>query len=123
MEIAQIIGTVVSTIKVEKIENTKLKIAQAVNPYGEKSNTYYLVEDAIGVGIGETVLLADDGDTVSQLVGRENVPIRASIVAKIDKINMTLKLHAKQLRDEKRWIKIGNGGYFTNKGALIFGNI
>ncbi|MCG9479881.1 MAG: EutN/CcmL family microcompartment protein [Actinomycetia bacterium] len=88
MEIARVIGTVVSTIKVEKIENTKLKIAQAINPYGKQSNQYYLVEDAIGVGVGETVLLTDDGDTVSNIVGRENVPIRASIVAKIDKINM-----------------------------------
>lgn len=88
MEIAKIIGTVVSTIKVKKIENTKLKIAQAVNPFGQPSPNFYLVEDAVGVGIGETVLLTDDGDTVSTLVGRENVPIRAAIVAKIDKINM-----------------------------------
>lgn len=88
MEIAKIIGTVVSTIKVSKIENTKLKVAQVLNPYGQEMETYYLVEDAVGVGVGETVLLADDGETVSSIVGRENVPIRASIVAKIDKINM-----------------------------------
>ncbi len=88
MEIAKIIGTVVSTIKVSKIENTKLKVAQVLNPYGQAAETYYLVEDAVGVGIGETVLLADDGEAVSSIVGRENVPIRASIVAKIDKINM-----------------------------------
>ncbi|MGM0366660.1 MAG: EutN/CcmL family microcompartment protein [Actinomycetota bacterium] len=88
MEIAKIIGTVVSTIKVSKIENTRLKIAQVVDPYGRESENYYLVEDAIGVGAGETVLLADDGDTVSRIVGRENVPIRASVVAKIDNIDM-----------------------------------
>jgi len=88
MEIAKVIGTVVSTIKVSKIENTRLKIAQVLDPYGKQSDTYYLVEDAIGVGIGEVVLLADDGDTVSMIVGRQNVPIRASIVAKVDKINM-----------------------------------
>ncbi len=88
MEIAKIIGTVVSTIKVNKIENTRLKIAQAINPYGKESDLFYLVEDAVGVGIGETVLLADDGETISMILGRENVPIRASVVAKVDKINM-----------------------------------
>ncbi len=88
MEIVKIIGTVVSTIKVNKIENTRLKIAQVLDPYGRESDTYYLVEDALGIGIGETVLLADDGNTVSMIVGRENVPIRSSIVAKIDSINM-----------------------------------
>ncbi len=88
MEIAEIIGTVVSTIKISKLENTKLKIAQAIDPFGKKTNNYYLVEDAIGVGKGERVLLSDDGDNVSNIVGRPNVPIRASIIAKVDKINI-----------------------------------
>ncbi|MFO7928320.1 MAG: EutN/CcmL family microcompartment protein [Candidatus Humimicrobiaceae bacterium] len=88
MEIAEIIGTVVSTIKVRKLENTKLKIAQVTDPFGKKSNTFYLVEDAIGVGPGEKVLLSDDGDNVSKIVGRPNVPIRASIVAKVDEVNI-----------------------------------
>ena len=90
MLIAKIIGSVVSTIKVKKIKNTKLKIAKAINPYGRKEDEYFLVEDAIGVGQGENVLISDCGDAVSKIVGRNKVPIRSSVIAKIDNINIVI---------------------------------
>jgi len=88
MLIAKIIGTVVSTIKVKKIENTKLLIARIINPYGVKEGKYFLVEDAIGVGVGEKVIISDDDKIVSKIVGRGKVPIRSAVVAKVDKINI-----------------------------------
>ncbi len=91
MTIAEIIGTIVSTIKIAKIENTKLKIARVIDPFGEKTGKYFIVEDAVGVGIGEKVLLADDDGVVSNLTGRKKVPIRSSVVAKIDKIDIYIK--------------------------------
>ena len=90
MRIAKIIGNVVSTIKVKKIENTKLKIAKVINPFGKKEGEYFLVEDAIGVGVGERVLIVDNSDAVSKIVGRKEVPIRSCVVAKIDNINIVV---------------------------------
>jgi len=88
---AEVIGTAVSNIKVEKIDNTKLKIVKIIDPYGKKDMEYFLVEDAIGVGIGEKVIISDNGDAVSAIVGRKKVPIRSYIVAKIDYINLVIK--------------------------------
>jgi len=88
MIIGEIIGTVVSTIKVPKIEYTRLKIARIVNPFDEPTGKYFIVEDGIGVGIGEKVLISDDDNVVNRVVGRTDVPIRSAVVAKIDKINI-----------------------------------
>jgi len=90
MIIAEIIGTAVSTVKVKNIEGTKLKIAKVINPYYKEEGIYFFVEDAIGVGVGEKVLLVDEGNVVSKIVGRENVPIRSFVVAKIDNINIVV---------------------------------
>ena len=88
MFIAKIIGTVVSTIKINKIEKVKLLIADVIDPYGKKEGLQFLVADAIGVGEGEKVLISDDDQIVSQILGKEKVPIRSAVVAKIDKINI-----------------------------------
>jgi microcompartment protein CcmK/EutM len=88
MLIGEIIGTVVSTIKVSKIENTRLKIAKIINPFGKPTGKYFIVEDCVGVGIGEKVLIADDDGVVRRLLGKDNIPIRSAVVAKVDKINI-----------------------------------
>ena len=88
MLIGEIIGTVVSTVKVPKIENSRLKIAKIIDPFDVATGKYFVVEDGVGVGVGEKVLIADDPGVVNKLLGKENIPIRSAIVAKIDKINI-----------------------------------
>lgn len=88
MIIAEIIGTIVSTIKVSKIEQTRLKMAKVIDPYGKPTGKYFIVEDAVGVGVGEKVLISDDDGVVKRLLEKDNIPIRSAIVAKIDKINI-----------------------------------
>jgi microcompartment protein CcmK/EutM len=88
MLIGEIIGTIVSTIKVSKIENTRLKIVKIIDPFDRATGKYFIVEDGVGVGIGEKVLIADDDGVVKKLLGKENIPIRSAVVAKIDKINI-----------------------------------
>ncbi|MHB1376862.1 MAG: EutN/CcmL family microcompartment protein [Candidatus Humimicrobiaceae bacterium] len=88
MLIGEIIGTVVSTIKVSKIENARLKIVKIIDPFGKATGKYFIVEDGVGVGIGEKVLIADDDGVVKKLLRKENIPIRSAVVAKIDKINI-----------------------------------
>ena len=88
MLIGEIIGTVVSTVKVSTIENARLKIVKITDPFGKATGRYFIVEDGVGVGIGEKVLIADDPGIVKKLLGKEDIPIRSAIVAKIDKINI-----------------------------------
>ncbi|MDD3520369.1 MAG: EutN/CcmL family microcompartment protein [Actinomycetota bacterium] len=88
MLIAEIIGTVTSTIKVKKIAGTKLKLARTINPDGEPTGKYFIVEDGVGVGNGEIVLLSDDDIAINRIVGIQQTPIKSAVVAKVDKINI-----------------------------------
>jgi microcompartment protein CcmK/EutM len=89
MKIAEVIGTVTSTIKVNALKGAKFKIVRLIDLEGVSDNSYSLVEDFIGVGIGEKVLIAEDEVTIAKLLdGNEEVPIQFCIVAKIDSINI-----------------------------------
>lgn len=92
MQIAEVVGTAVSTIKIHKIQNAKLKIVKTVNPFNVKDYQYLIVEDAIGVGAGELVLVTDDDEAVSDILNIKKAPMRAAIIAKIDKINIFKKV-------------------------------
>ncbi len=88
MIIGEIIGTVISTIKVSKIEHVKLKVAKVIDPFGRPTGKYFVVEDGVGVGVGEIVLISDDDVVVNRIVGIEKAPIRSAAMAKVDKINI-----------------------------------
>ncbi len=88
MLIAEIIGTVTSTIKVKKIEGTKLKIARTIDPEGKPTGKFFIVEDGVGVGTGEIVLLSDDDVAINRIVGIDQTPIKSAVVAKVEKINI-----------------------------------
>ena len=88
MIIAEIIGTVTSTVKVKKIIGTKLKIARTIDPFGKPTGKFFIVEDGVGVGVGEVVLLSDDDVAINRIVGIPQTPIKSAVVAKVEKINI-----------------------------------
>jgi len=89
MLLAKVIGSETSTIRVSSIDKTKFKIVELINPDGSTKGSYSIVEDAIGVGSGETVLLAEDEIAIAKMYdGREDIPIRFCIVAKVESINL-----------------------------------
>ena len=50
---------------------------------------YSIVEDIIGVGFGEKVLISEDEISIAHMHnGKEDVPIRFCIVAKVEDINL-----------------------------------
>jgi microcompartment protein CcmK/EutM len=88
MLIAVVIGTAISTIRINKISQAKLKVVSTINPFNEKESRTFIVEDAVGVGVGEKVIISDDDEAVSEILNISKVPMRAAIVAKIEKINI-----------------------------------
>ena len=88
MLIADVIGTAISTVRIRKINSAKLKVVRTTNPFNEKESRTFIVEDAIGVGVGERVLISDDDEVVSNILNINKVPMRAAVVAKVDKINL-----------------------------------
>ena len=89
MILAEVIGSVVCTIRIDPIKNAKLKLVKLLKPNNDWAGSYSIVEDSIGSGVGEKVLIADDEISVGQMLdGRKNVPLRFCIVARVESINL-----------------------------------
>jgi len=89
MLLGEVIGSVVCTITVEPIKKMKFKLVKLVRPKDGKARGYSIVEDPLGIGYGEKVLIAEDEIAIGAMYnGREDIPIRFCIVAKVDDINL-----------------------------------
>ena len=83
MMIARVIGTVVSTRKEPTMEGLRLLVCQPVNAEGEKAGTPVVAADAVGAGVGETILYAT-GSSARQTVATQNRPVDAVVMAIVD---------------------------------------
>ena len=67
MIIAKVIGNVVSTIKEKGYESKKIMIVQPVNPDGISKGKSFLAIDAVQAGVGDTVLVLEEGNSARQI--------------------------------------------------------
>lgn len=87
MTLARVIGNVVSTQKNEYLSGHKLLVVHKTGLQGEIINGKDIVAiDLISAGIGDLVLLTQEGDAVQQILGHKNAPVHSIIVAVVDEI-------------------------------------
>lgn len=78
MQLAQVVGTVVSTRKEDALIGHKLLILSVLDPRGQTAAGELLVAiDALGAGVGETVLIARGG------AARVNLPAATPVDARV----------------------------------------
>lgn len=90
MEIARVEGTVVSTIKTDRLNGRTLLIINILKPDMTPTNTYHVAVDSVGAGEGE-IVIAVRGSSARQTTDLSNVPTDTSIVAIIDTVKMGKK--------------------------------
>lgn len=89
MLLAEVIGSAVCTITVESINNKKFKLVRLIKPDNKLAGSYSIVEDLIGTGFGDKVLIAEDEIALGEMYnGKKDIPIRFCIIAKVDSINL-----------------------------------
>jgi microcompartment protein CcmK/EutM len=88
MVIAKVVGTVVSTIKHPAFYRWKLLVVQPMHLHGEPADDDFLAIDAAHAGVGDTVLVCQEGNSTRQVIGNPNAPVRSSIVGVIDSLNL-----------------------------------
>jgi ethanolamine utilization protein EutN len=88
MIIAKVVGTVVAPIKHPCYEGRKLMLVCPMNLPGEKPEEDFIAIDAAQAGVGDTVLVCQEGNATRKLVGDPNAPVRSSIVGIIDSISL-----------------------------------
>lgn len=84
MLIARVIGELVSTEKHPSHAGCAALIVQPLDLDGSDRGNAVVAFDAIGVGIGECVLLTTEGYSAMTSVGRPNSPIDAAVIGVVD---------------------------------------
>ena len=89
MQIARVIGTVVSTQKHRKFEGAKLLIVQPLNMDDDTPRgSAVLAVDGVGAGVREKVLVVLEGRAAGEALGKKAAPVDAAIIGIIDRIDL-----------------------------------
>ena len=88
MQIARVVGTVVSTQKHRKFEGAKLLLVQPITPDDKPRGTALLAIDGVGAGVDETVLIVLEGRAAGEALGRKAAPVDAAIVGIVDHVDL-----------------------------------
>ena len=55
---------------------------------GKPTGGYLIAIDAIGAGMGETVLILDEGSGARQILEDSNAPVRSMVVGIVDEVDL-----------------------------------
>ena len=83
MKVGRVVGTVVSTINNEIFDHQRLLVCDVLDADGEIEG-YTIAVDVVDAGVGETVLILDEGNSARQILGRSWGAIRAVVVGVVD---------------------------------------
>lgn len=86
MVLAKVVGTVVASQKLQKMEGIKFLLVEKIDPVTQKGKNDFVVSmDTVGAGIGEIVFFTS-GSGARQTSLTQGVPTDSSIVAIVDSI-------------------------------------
>ena len=88
MQIAEVIGTVVSTRKNKKFEGAKLLLVQPLNADDTPRGAALLAVDGVGAGVHEKVLVVLEGRAAGEALGKKAAPVDAAIIGIIDTVSI-----------------------------------
>jgi microcompartment protein CcmK/EutM len=88
MQIARVIGTVVSTQKHRKFDGAKLLIVQPLNIDDTPRGSALLSVDGVGAGVGEKVLVVLEGRAAGETLGKKAAPVDAAIIGIVDRVDL-----------------------------------
>lgn len=83
MQLARVIGTVVSTVKNESLDARKLLIVQTLNADLQETGKPLIALDSVGAGVGELVIWCR-GKEASFPFKREDTPTDCTIIGIVD---------------------------------------
>ena len=98
MLIAEVVGTIVMTVKHPAFDGEKLLAVQPLDDKGAPQGAVILCVDRAQAGMGDKVLVLREGSGIRQIIGREqgkpveeavkmDWPVRSMIVGVIDQID------------------------------------
>ena len=84
MFLAEVIGTVVSPVQIPVLEGRKLLLLRPVQPAGGATAKTRVGIDRAGAGVGDRVLVIDEGNSGRQLLGAPDGAVKTIVVGVVD---------------------------------------
>ena len=88
MFLGQVAGEIVSTINHPDYDNRRLLVIDRLDPTGKPAGGYLIAVAAIEAGVGDRVLVLDEGTGARQILGNSQAPIRSVVVGIVDSVDL-----------------------------------
>jgi ethanolamine utilization protein EutN len=85
MKVGTVAGTVISTINIPLLDDHRLLLCDLQDAEGNASG-YTIAIDVVDAGVGDTVLVLDEGSSARQILGLDHGAIRAVVVGIVDEL-------------------------------------
>jgi microcompartment protein CcmK/EutM len=88
MILGRVTGEIHSTINHPFYDSRKLLVVEKTDPSGKPTGDYVIAVDVVDAGVGEQVLVLDEGNSARQVFNSDNAPVRSVVVGIIDAIRV-----------------------------------
>jgi len=89
MILAKVLGNIVATQKNSRYDNARVMLCEQITPEGEPAGNTVLALDAVDAGVGDTVLIVQEGWCASTVAtGKPGAAIDSAIVGVVDHIDL-----------------------------------
>jgi ethanolamine utilization protein EutN len=89
MILGRVIGEIHSTINHRFYDAKKLLVIERTDPEGKATGGYVIAVDVVDAGVGERVLVLDEGNGARQVFDSVDAPVRSVVVGIIDEVSLT----------------------------------
>ena len=99
MMLARVVGNIVATQKNPRYATARVMLCQQITPEGEETGLSLLALDSVDAGVGDTVLIVQEGWGASTAAtGEAGAAIDSAIVGVVDYVD----LHKDEPKEEAR---------------------
>jgi microcompartment protein CcmK/EutM len=88
MYLARVVGDVVATHRLEQLGGRKLLLVRRLTLADAEEGPEVVALDVIGVGVGEKVLVVQEGNAARTLFRNDRIPAQAVVVGVIDRVDL-----------------------------------
>src|SRR2546423_10751887 len=89
MILAKVVGNIVATQKNHRYESARVMLCEQMTPEGETTGHTILALDSVDAGVGDTVLIVQEGWSAStSATGKAGAAIDSAIVGVVDYIDL-----------------------------------
>jgi microcompartment protein CcmK/EutM len=88
MFVGRVAGEIVSTINHADYDNRRLLVVDRLDPSGKPAGGYLVAVAAVDAGVGDRVLVLDEGNGARQILRNTNAPVRSVVVGIVDSVDV-----------------------------------